>query len=493
MNEGEYIARGLNLVRVRLGDLDAKLFSHARGVLIAEGGESGIVAAYFRRHFTSACSAGLITVVDASGEAVGIATKLRDGALTPFGLKPSEAASFRFLVEGSQASLAQTLFVHQPGPQIGAPRITLYPRKKHLSDEVIRLLRRAFWDCNALTLEELAGGKTAMQTFRAHATLNWNVGAPPQPMPFFVKIGDRRAINDERRHYKEWADPFIPFHLRPNLCETRTVCTVGVSALVCNFVDGATPLRQALRSDQGAGTIISLFEVTLRGLRAQVMRSTPNRGVINGFIEKRVRAGEVAQRYSQRIDGARMLRPSTRDPGAVEAALLTIASELKAKSGIYHGDLHAGNVMVRRHDAIVIDFGSTEPFGPMSADLAFLEVSLAFGTDNGDAADSFDEWRELIDELFLNMEPSELPLPSINQYNYLWLQKAVRELRQVVKCCAVPCLEMKVVLCACLLRFARLDPSEVKDSALLALSERRRAYALVIADRLCERLEANNG
>lgn len=492
VNDAEYNVRGLKLVRVGLGDLTPALYSDARGVLISEGaGSTGVAAAYFRRHFPDACNAGLITVVDATGDAVGRVTQLRDQALAPFMLKDAERASLRFLVQGSPATLAQTLFAHSPGPQIGAPRVTLYPRKKQLKEVVTQLLQRAFWDCDSLTLEELAGGKTAMQTFRAHATLRWN-GIAPQPMPFFVKIGDRRTIEAERRHYKEWAEPFIPFHLRPNLCEARVVCTLGTSALVCNFVDGATPLRQALRSDQGSGTIFSLFEVTLRGLRIQAMRSTPVKGAILTFLQKRVRATEITLHHPARVAMARELRDSTRDPAVIEAALFSLAADVRAKNGIFHGDLHAGNIMIRRHDAIVIDFGSMEDFGPLSADPAFLEVSLAFGTDNADAVDSFEEWREFIDDLFLDIPPSEPPLPSMNQYNFVWLRKAVRELRHVVKCCGVPDQEMKIILCGCLLRFARLDHSELKDKVLGTLSERRRAYALVIADRLCERLEVNH-
>jgi aminoglycoside phosphotransferase (APT) family kinase protein len=491
IDEAEFTVRGLKLVRVGLGDFVSDVYSHARGVLIADDSASGgVAAAFFRRHFAEACDAGLITVVDAVGNAAAHATQLRDQALAPFKLTESERAALRFLVQGTPSSLAQTLFAHEPGPEIGAPRVTLFPRKKSLTAEVTRLLQRAFWDCDVLTLEELAGGKTAMQTFRAHATLK-GIGAP-QPMPFFVKIGDRRTIEAERRLYREWADPFIPFYLRPNLCESRAVCTLGTSALVYNFVDGATTLRQALRSDQGSGTIFSLFEVTLRGLRNQAVRSTPVLGAIQTFIHDRVRADEIKLNHPERIAQARDVRYSTRDPAVVENALFTLAADLRAKTGVYHGDLHAGNVMVRRHDAIVIDFGSMEGFGPLSADPAFLEVSLAFGTDNADTSDSFDEWREFIDDLFLDISPSEPPLPSMNQYNYTWLRKALRELRHVVKCCGVPEREMKIVLSSCLLRFARLDRSELTDQALVALSERRRSYALVIADRLCERLEANH-
>lgn len=492
IDEAEFSVRGLKLMPVGLGDFNSALLSDARGVLISERpGPGSLAAAFFRRHFRDACAAGVTTLVNATGPAVGTANRVRDLALENFGLTDPERAELKMLVEGTSATLAHTLYEHKPGPQIGHPRVELYPRKKTLAEETKLLLQRAFWDCEALTLEVLQGGKTAMQTFRASVTLKWT-GIAPEPMPFFVKIGDRRSIAAERRHYKEWAEPFIPFHLRPNLCESRVVCTPGTSALVCNFVDGATPLRPALRTDQGAGTLFSLFEVTLRGLRIQAMRTSPTKGAVQTFLSERVRAAEITARYFDRIAAARELRPSTRAPELVEAALKGIAADMWSRRGIYHGDLHSGNVMVRRHDAIVIDFGSMEDVGPLSADPAFLEVSLAFGTDNMDSPDSFEEWRRFIDETFLENSPSEPPLLSLDQFNFVWLRKALREIRHVVKSCGVSDQEMTVVLCGCLLRFGRLDAFDLSDQKLVALSEKRRAYALVVADRLCDRLERHH-
>lgn len=492
LEDSEFDVRGLKLLRINLGHLSRMAFNDARGVVIAESSTSDIAASFFRRYFRDACAAGITTLIKADGKTAAAALQLRDRALAPFNLTPEEHANLRMLVDSKSSLLAQTLLTHVPGPQIGAPRVTVFPRRKRLDDEVVGLLQRAFWDCDTLTLEELPGGKTAMQTFRAIATLRWTGGVAPQPMPFFVKIGDRRTILAERRHYKEWAEPFIPFHLRPNVCDPRVVCTLGPSALVCNFVDGASPLRQALRTDQGEGAIFSLFEVTLRGLRIQALRSTQTKGAVQTFIKERVRAVEIGKNFPERLVTAREMRPSMRDPETIEAALISRAGDMRSRWGIYHGDLHAGNVMVRRHDSIVIDFGSMQDFGPLSADPAFLEVSLAFGTDSADSADTFDEWRRFIDEIFLDGSPANPPVPSMDHFHFIWLRKALRELRHVVKCCGVSDCEMQLVLCGCMLRFARLDPSDFKDKALVSLSEKRRAYALVVADRLLQRIEGLN-
>jgi hypothetical protein len=160
------------------------------------------------------------------------------------------------------------------------------------------------------------------------------------------------------------------------------------------------------------------------------------------------------------------------------------SDELVALEGPIHGDLHAGNVMVRSRDAIVIDFGSMGS-GPLSVDPAILEVSLVFGTDNRDKPELFDAWKSFVDDIY--REPTQPPPLTGVHYNYEWLAKGIRELRHLMACCGMTHDEALVVLCACLLRFCRLCPSDLHTEELVALSERRRAYALVVAERLSRR------
>jgi hypothetical protein len=149
--------------------------------------------------------------------------------------------------------------------------------------------------------------------------------------------------------------------------------------------------------------------------------------------------------------------------------------------------LHFGNIMVRNRDAILIDFGSMGPFGPLYADPAVLEVSLVFGTDEHDDPETYESWRNFVDDIFI--EPLTPPLPRGNFPQFFWLHEAIRELRHIVACCGVEGKEALIILAACLLRYGRLSPLELKSHELNALAEKRRDYALLMAYQLCERLE----
>ena len=68
-------------------------------------------------------------------------------------------------------------------------------------------------------------------------------------------------------------------------------------------------------------------------------------------------------------------------PGAVELrALIAELPRVDFKSGTVHGDLHVGNLFVpdASNEAVIIDYGSVRPGGPLLIDPACLEVSLAF-------------------------------------------------------------------------------------------------------------------
>lgn len=223
---------------------------------------------------------------------------------------------------------------------------------------------------------------------------------------------------------------------------------------------------------------------TLRGLRAHTALAARQSGVISAFVRERVRVAEI----HRDPNGSRRLREANRwklarPPEESEQCLIRFANPIESRRGLYHGDLHCGNVMVRGRDAIVIDFGSMDDQGPITADAAFLEVSLVFGVDERDVDDSFDEWRDFVDELYIRQSPVVPPIHDAEHIRYAWLRKAVRELRHIGSCCGGSLDESKTVLAACLLRFARLSASEFSSPALVELSERRRAYAIVIGEK----------
>jgi hypothetical protein len=143
--------------------------------------------------------------------------------------------------------------------------------------------------------------------------------------------------------------------------------------------------------------------------------------------------------------------------------------------------------MVRNRDAIVIDFGSMNYFGPLSADPSLLEVSLVFGTDDYDDPNSYIIWRRFVDYIFA--DPLIPPLPRGDYHQFGWLHKAIRELRHVVSCCGVEREEAMLILGGYLLRFGRLAPRELKSKKLMELAEKRSVYALVVADQISKKLE----
>jgi hypothetical protein len=119
----------------------------------------------------------------------------------------------------------------------------------------------------------------------------------------------------------------------------------------------------------------------------------------------------------------------------------------------------------------------------LAADPAVLEVSLLFGMDGSETQAGFDKWAAFVDRMLAS--PCEPPLPSAitaANYEYLWLEDAIRELRHVVVCCGSDELELLIVLAAALLRYGRLSPLESGSDELKGLDERRHAYAIVCAD-----------
>lgn len=486
----EFFRRRLTPKVVELEDLNEELLNQSCGVVLSEfPGKYRVTQEYFLNHFLSVCELGLITSVLSSEQRdTDYIIKFRDAAL---GSNRNDSASkFEWAVcDRIEAvhEVAEKLARHEPGPTLGNVAIRTLDTKLRLEAGTEALLKRAFWDCDTIVVEQLQGGKTAKETFRVFASIKGPLHGP-QPLPFFVKIGTPLSIEEEKENYKERAEPFIPFHLRPTLNTSRCVSTATSAALVCDFVGNAVPIRTAWLNSQGDGTVFSLFEVTLRGLRGHTARAPKEPGNVTAFLKERVRAGKIA---SEAHGPARIARAKelglSRDPEQIEAALLALSVDIKSRRGTYHGDLHCGNVMVRNHDAIVIDFGSMRDFGPITADPSILEVSLLFGTDASDDPAEFEEWKSLVDDL--TADPLRPPVHDIKHFRLAWLRKAVRELRHIGSCCEIEPNEGLIVFAGCLLRFGRLSIMEFPDPARVELSEARRAYALVIADRICSKIK----
>jgi len=449
---------------------------------------------FFRDLFPKACELGLASFAVSKDTAT--ISKFRDWRDEAFQKMKAEEAQKDVTFEQwarpftSSAEAAEAMARHQSGPppNIG---IKIDDLSGSLPPEVGQLLERAFGDCVYLTVVPLDGGRTARGVFRVFASLG-DQEKGPHPMPFLVKAGSPKNTFDEMENYRERAEPFIPFHLRPSLSERRSILTPTYGLLVCNFVEGGASLPDTLRNNQGAGAVFSLFEVTLRALRSHAAQSAPRKHVVSTFLKERLKLHQLS---SKRREIAANEFGIGRTPEAICAALIQLCDGLQSHSGVYHGDMHAGNVLVRQRDAIVIDFGSMRDTGPLTADPAVLETSLVFAPDDGDQNDQFDNWKKFAKALYpidgdLNKSAIPPPIVGPEHLQFAWIRRAVREARHVVTCCGVNGLEANIVLVGALMRSAR-GYGYPEKHILHEYGERKRAYALAIADRLCEKLEAD--
>lgn len=494
--------RGLTLQRTRTSDLKQDDLDNACGILVAEpaGQLREIVA--LRARAEELFSMGLMVGIwFADAKAGQQAREFSQTFAAAFQAHPRAPAGGSRWIEIKQELelLAEALRAHNPGPSSGNPAINLYDPTTQLPAEHSTLLRRAFSDASVLIVEALAGGKTAAGTYRIFVQLKTG---GPQPMPFVFKVAKTtksegrdewcNPLYREIHNYQSWAEPFIPFHLRPGLLEKRCVITPLWTAISCTFVGGAVALETTLQHRQGAGRIFSLFESTLRGLRAHTLQSEPASAVVRTFIRERVKAERFEEDgvLKKRLTIAKKVGFAS-DPRQLQDDLEKASAGITSRRGIYHGDLHLANIMVRDHDAIVIDFGSMDEFGPITADPATLEASIVFGTKPPNSEELQCEWTLYVDRLY--EAPLNPPPPSAEHFQYGWMNHAVRELRHVVHCCEAKPLEILIVLAASLLRFARLASPDYKDPLVNRIAEERRAYALVVAQRVYSEALNRNG
>jgi len=504
LSDLEFINRDLILTPVGLDDLsDAARLNSARAVVFDLSNRKRLQFKTFLGPIFERCAdAGLLTIIyviddQIGGQVIDMREKFKDS----LSAKTKSSLDRWIVLEKEPSKIAERCARRDPGPPIESLNIfhlqeSSYPLGNNpLSPQTECLLNRAFHDCKSITVRRLYGGKSAEDTFQVFANPEGPI-AGPQPMPFFVKMGAWDSnLAKERTNYLERAQPFIPFHLRPSLNRDRSIEGLKLSALVYDFVENAVPLRTALKQGHGDGVLFSLFEHTLRGLRSHTEGSKPVAGTVNAFVTERVRSQEIP---NDRVETAKALGLK-RLPRTIEKCLRGLAASRPGIRGFYHGDLHAGNVMVRHRDAILIDFGSMEGFGPLAADPAILEVSLLFGMDGSEDQTGFDKWVAFVNRMLAS--PCEPPPPSAitpKNYECLWLEDAIRELRHVVVCCGSDELDLLIVLAAALLRYGRISPLESGSDELKKLDERRHAYAIVCADNVtrlamqCEKKSQSN-
>jgi len=249
--------------------------------------------------------------------------------------------------------------------------------------------------------------------------------------------------------------------------------------LVGNFVEHSEPLWDVAKRGAPQEAIHSLFDHALRGWRLQAYE---------GHVQ--VRTGALITSLGDVFDPARVSqhrRKLARELGAILSPEQLLNKLQKRQLSAYrlapiHGDLNAQNVRVRGTDAILIDFAKTRT-GPIVADPAALEVSLAFAITS--ESDDNEGWRKLIDRLYKHAYLRQAPPPAAQPLPREWLWTCVRQIRMFALSMETSGGEYRDALVAYLLRFAMFPAESEKE-------EHRRAYAIVIAERLLEEPEAES-
>ena len=382
----EYERRGL-LLQALTEDVERSLPS-ARALVVAVEQESVPLAlGVLRRWGRRALDHGL-TVLSITRDEAG-SRALMDGGYR--GLRWTREQPRASVREAHAAhAIAEDVARFDPGPAANralsimgaaAPNVGLPPGVRFL-------LSRGFRDCRTLMVEPLPGGRAA-RVYRVHAELDRSL-VGPMPLPFFAKVHSKAAVGAELARYREFVSGFVPAHLHPRIDERRCVEGSTESLLVGGFVECSEPLMDAVIRGMGEGPLQSLCAQTLRGWQTQAFASQPQERQLMASLrlntwDFRPEIVAVASSQGLRENPARLVE------------LLRSRPPVKHVVGPIHGDLHARNVQVRSGESILIDFRSTR-CGPIAADLASLEVSIAFDCYGPGSTQA--TWKKAIDALY---------------------------------------------------------------------------------------------
>lgn len=320
------------------------------------------------------------------------------------------------------------------------------------------LFKRAFAHCSRIVLEELTGGLSEARVFAVHMTVHTSdAGAWPQPD--FAKLDRRQKIQKEHRNYRDYADRYIPFGLRPNVRDPVVGSERGL--LVGNFVDRSESLWNLARRNLAGRAVTSLIEETLGGWRDQAYGKDPVKGsVAQAMIDAGIlRPDKLQPRYAEdayRFDIAA-------EPDIILGQLRNLKQRYRTAPA--HGDLHGENVRVRNDHAIVIDLASVVRSAPLTADLAALETWLAFQLPPECDAQKYEDavWAAEIDRLYAPTSFLHPPGPCDPTSRFCWMSTVVRQLRRMgiaIQSCST---EYQAAVAVQLLRRCQWDDGPAAD------------------------------
>jgi hypothetical protein len=287
------------------------------------------------------------------------------------------------------------------------------------------LFQRAFHHCRRIALVELTGGRSDARVFAVHMTVDRsNAGVWPQPA--FAKLDRNDKIAREFQNYRDFADKFIPFGLRPNV---QDVVVGGErSLLVGNFVDRSESLWDLARRKLAATAVTALIDETLGGWRDQAYAADPEHGsVARAMVEAGLcKPNMIRPRYAE----AARDQDVNISPDALWEKLLGLRQRYRVAP--VHGDLHGENVRVRNGQAILIDLASVAR-GPLTADLAALETWLAFELPPERPEDQYEDcaWRGEIGRLYGPGGFQHPPGPCDPTSSLCWMSTVVRQIRHM--------------------------------------------------------------
>ena len=288
------------------------------------------------------------------------------------------------------------------------------------------LFQRAFHNCSKIELVELGGGRSDARVYAVHMTVDGsNAGVWPQPA--FAKIDRRDKIEQEYSNYLNYAEAFIPFGCRPNVKEV--VRGAENSLLSGNFVSQSESLWDLVRRDVASRAISSLVNETLAGWRDQAYAQDPvNGSVALALTQARIFDPKKLKRVY--VEQAEQEGTKADFPTLWEKLLKTKQRHRKCT---IHGDLHGENIRVRNSQAILIDLASVAEGAPLTADIAALEVWLAFECPPEADQNSYrdDIWAAEVGLLYQPAAFEEVPGPCAPTSRHAGIVAAVRQLRQL--------------------------------------------------------------
>lgn len=367
---------------------------------------------------------------------------------------------------------AENIARHDAGRHANTNLQIQLPHDVYLDADQEFIVRRAFSDCSAVSLEPLSGGRSATAFF-AQATLTASeVG--PRPLPFFVKLDEAHKILSEVTNYQLYATHHIPWYLRPNLDPSRCLQGVVHGILVGSFVEQSESLWQAVLNGKGPRYIHALFEDTLMGWRSQAYRRQPMKCRLANSLND-VFKWEVVP--DQTVQQAKQHGP-VRTPKELWEQLLNLP-EQDFRYAPMHGDMHAENVRVRNNDAIIIDLANARD-GPLCADVASLEVWLAFQVPSSlKQIPDREVWMQVVKELFSPTEVTRPPRLASADVGLDWLRGCIRQTRMIAGAICECETEYPTAIALHLLRRAQY-PDESDEDAY------RRGYAYFLGSQLVE-------